>query len=355
MLALIITVALAALISAFCSTTEAMLYSVPWTHIEKLREEKRPVGDVLYELRSQVDKPISAVLTLNTIANTAGSALAGALATVALGAENLLWFTAGFTFLILIFGEILPKTFGVIYANQLSIILAYPLKFLIFILKPFIWFSSLITGFITKGNGTPEATEDDIRIMAKMSAESGEIEAFEEAVITNILSLDKKHVYHIMTPRTVVFSLPAEMPLAEAIKNERLWQFSRIPIYKNNNHEDIIGVVTRRELSIYMNAMNLSRAKDIPNATLETLVQPITFVLESQKLDKVLLSFLEAKQHLFAVLDEYGGLAGVISLEDVLEEMLGREIVDESDITADLQKTAKDAQKSKIEEINLVR
>ncbi len=348
MIPLIITVTLATVISALCSMTEAMLYSVPWTYIEKLRESKRPVGELLYQLRVHVDQPITAVLTLNTIANTAGSALAGALATVALGPENLIWFTMGFTILILIFGEILPKTFGVIYAPQLAIILAYPLKYLIFILKPFIIMSSLITGLITKDKGTPEATEDDIRIMAKMSAKSGEIEAFEEAVITNILALDKKNVHDIMTPRTVVFSLPADMPLEDALHQERIWQFSRIPIYKENN-EDIIGLVTRRELSLYMTELSKENSTKDPEATLESIAQSITFVPESQTLDKALLNFLGSRQHLCAVSDEYGGLAGVVSLEDVLEEMLGREIMDESDITEDLRETAKKAQRSKIE------
>lgn len=341
MLALAVTVTLVTLISALCSTTEAMLYSVPWTHIEKLREEKRPVGDILFELRSKIDKPITAVLTLNTMANTAGSALSGALAATVLGAENLLWFTIGFTILILIFGEILPKTFGVIYANQLSIILAYPLKGLMFILSPFIWASSIITSLITKDKGTPEATDDDIRIMAKMSAEAGEIEAFEETVITNILSLDNKFVYDVMTPRTVVFSLPANTPLIDALKVEDIWHFSRIPIYKENN-EDIIGLVTRRELSFQIYTMRNANALD-PNVTLENIMQKMTFVPESQTLDKLLLHFLESKQHLFAVIDEYGGLSGVVSLEDVLEEMLGREIVDDSDIVEDLRETAKNA------------
>ncbi len=352
MIALIVTVALAALISALCSTTEAMLYSVPWTHIEKLKEEKRPVGDVLYELRTQIDKPISAVLTLNTVANTAGSAVAGALAATALGPENLVWFTIGFTVLILIVGEILPKTFGVVYANQMSIILAYPLKGLIFIFTPFIIFSSMITSLITKNKGTPEATDDDIRIMAKMSAEAGGIEDFEEKVITNILALDRKFVHEIMTPRTMVFSLPADMPIQEAIKQDRLSQFSRIPLYKNNN-EDIVGVVTQKALSKYLRKAFLGEEIDL-NFPLEKLMSPITFIPETQTLDKALASFLGSRDHLAVVLDEYGGLAGVTTLEDVIEEMLGREIVDESDEVADLRESAKALKKS-LQSINIHR
>ncbi len=340
MIALIITVIFVTLTSAFCSTMEAMLYSVPWTHIEKLREEKRPVGEILYQLRTHIDRPISAVLTLNTVANTAGSAIAGALAATALGSENLIWFTIFFTILILICGEILPKTFGVSYTAQLSVIFAYPLKGLIFIFLPFIYLSSFLTSLITKNSAAPETTDDDIRIMAKMSAETGGIEDFEERVITNTLSLDKKHVYEIMTPRTIVFSLPASMPIIEAFKHQNLWHFSRIPVYGENN-EDILGIVSHKELSKFFSKLYQEEEGADKNATLETLIQPISFVPESQTLDKVLAKFLGSHQHLYAVLDEYGGLAGVISLEDVLEEMLGQEIVDESDLAPDLRERAK--------------
>ncbi len=338
MFALIITTILVVGISALCSTTEAMLYSVSWTHIEKLKEEKRPVGDILSELRTQVDQPITAVLTLNTIANTAGSAAAGALTTVILGPQHLLWYTTLLTLLILVFGEILPKTYGVVYANQVSVILAYPLKGLMTVLKPLIFISSTITGMITKGKSSPEATEDDIRIMTHMSAKSGEIQAFEEQAITNILLLDTKTVHDIMTPRTVVFSLPIDTPIIEALKVDKLWSFSRIPVYKENN-EDIVGIVTRRDLSMYYS--NSKDKEPDPSITLESIMQEITFVPESQSLDKILLKFLNSRSHLFAVLDEYGGLAGVISLEDILEEMLGHEIIDDSDMAADLQETAK--------------
>lgn len=333
MAALIITVALAVAISAFCSMTEAMLYSVPWTHIEKMRENGSKAGALLYAMRSNVEQPISAVLTLNTVANTAGASVAGALAATALGAENMPLFAAAFTVLILLVGEIVPKTLGVVYSAPLSMALAFPLRCLIIVLRPFTWMSGFVTRLITPPSSGPKATEDDIRVMASLSHRTGGIQAYKETAIRNILALDQKRVHDVMTPRTVVFSMPATLTVEEAYSNKNFWHFSRIPIFEDDN-EDVVGLISRRDVALHM-------GEEHEGATLADIMRPIHFVQESQTLDKVLTEFLEAHQHLFAVLDEYGGLAGVISLEDVLEEMLGREIIDESDVVADMREAAR--------------
>ena len=333
MLALIITVVVSTGISALCSTTEAMLYSVPWTHIEQLREQGAKTGELLFNMRSNIEQPITAVLTLNTVANTAGASIAGALAAAALGEENMPLFAAVFTVLILICGEILPKTLGVVYAAPLSNVLVYFLRVLILVLKPITWAGAQITRLITPKKRGPEATEDDIRVLARISRQSGVIQPYEETAIRNILALDQKHVYDVMTPRTVVFSLHADTTVDEAYDNPNFWHFSRVPVYEENN-EDIVGLVLRREMVRH-------KDKDNGQTTLGDIMQPVHFVPESQTLDKVLSDFLELHQHLFAVLDEYGGLAGVITLEDVVEELLGREIVDESDVVADMREAAR--------------
>ncbi len=325
MLELIITVILVVGISSLCSTTEAMLYSLSWTQIEKFKAEGRKSGKLLYSMRTNVDKPISAILTLNTLANTA-------LAADALGVENFIYFSIFFTLLILIFGEILPKTIGVIYSGAISPFLAYFLQIIIVILAPVTFVLGLLTRLVTPKSVTPTATEDDIKILASISRKSGTINDYEESTISNVLALDKKRVNEVMTPRTVVFSLPMGMKLTEAYNHEGFWSFSRIPVYASDN-EDIVGIVQRREIEL---AVRDGKSEE----SLETLMKPIHFVLENQSLDQVLHKFLDLHQHLFAVLDEYGGLAGVISLEDILEELLGREIVDESDITDDMRELA---------------
>ncbi len=342
MLTLVLAVAGALVISAICSLTETMLYSVSWAHIEELRRKGKLSGELLFHMRSQVEKPIAAVLTLNTVANTAGSAVAGAAFSSVFDSVYMGAFAAIFTCLILVFGEIIPKTLGVIYANPVSTVLARPLFGITKILTPIIWLSSCITRLFSPANGGPQMSEDDIRAVASLSRKAGSIQPYAEKTIVNVLSLERKRAWDIMTPRTVVFSLSADLELQEAYKDPNIWHFSRIPVYAENN-EDIVGIVERRTLG-----KRISDNTQCGNrkCTLGDVMIPVQFVQESLTLDKLLQAFLNARMHLFVVLDEYGGLSGVVSLEDVLEEILGREIVDESDTVADLQELAKTRRKA---------
>lgn len=332
MIILLGTVFLIVLISALCSMMEAAIYSIPITYIEHLREQGNKKGEKLYYLHNNIDQPITAVLILNTIANTAGAALAGAIASTTLHESTMPFFAAILTLLILAFGEIIPKTLGVAYSKHIAIILLNPLCILIVILKPLIMLSSSLTRLVSPRK-RPTVTEDDIRALTSLSRESGRIKPYEEHVIKNILTLDLKYAHEIMTPRTMVFSLHENLTVSEAYNNPKIWNYSRIPIYGKNN-EDITGIIQRYEIGRYMTNGETEKK-------LLEIMQPAKFVLESQTVDHLLLAFLEERQHLFIVLDEYGGLAGVVSLEDVLETMLGREIVDESDTTPDLRALAK--------------
>ncbi len=332
MFTLLLAVGLALIISAICSLTETMLYSVSWAHIEELRKKGKLSGELLFQMRSHVERPIAAVLTLNTIANTAGSTVAGAAFASAFGSVYMGVFAAVFTCLILIFGEIIPKTIGVLYANPTSSVLARPLFFITKLFTPIIWLSAYITKLIAPKQGAAQMSEEDIRAVTSLSRKAGSIQPYAEKTITNVLSLERKYVKDIMTPRTVVFSLPVDLNMLEAYKMPDMWHHSRIPVYAEHN-EDIVGIVERRTLG-----KSMSEGQD---GTLKDLMRPVHFVPESQTLDKLLQSFLNSRVHLFVVLDEYGGLAGVVSLEDVLEEILGREIVDESDVVVDLQELAR--------------
>ncbi|ABM28957.1 hemolysin family protein [Nitratidesulfovibrio vulgaris] len=334
MLALVVAVTLSVVVSASCSITEAILYSVPWSHIEQLRKSGSPVGKLLFAMRSRIEQPITAVLTLNTIANTAGAAIAGSYAAEVLSPDQMPAFAAGFTVLILVVSEILPKTLGVAYARPLASVIAYPLRFLVILLMPVIWLGGWVTRAIMPASSGPHATEDDIRAIVSLSRQAGGIQPHEEMSIRNILSLDRKHVHDIMTPRTVVFSLPADLTVEEAYEKPDFWHYSRIPVFGEGN-EDIVGIVMRRRVLQEV-------AADREGTRLADIMQPVHYALESQTLDRVLFQFLDARVHLFVVLDEYGGLAGVVSLEDVLEEILGREIVDESDRVTDLRELARE-------------
>ena len=335
MVTLVVSVGLAILVSAFCSMSEAALYSLPWSWIERLRKDGRASGEILFSLRSNVEKPITAILTLNTIANTAGAAVAGAAGAAVFGPDELWLFTAIFTVLILVFGEILPKTMGVTFSLTISVLIAAPLKYMILALLPIIWAGGFLTKLVSRRRKDPLSTEEDLRAVVSLTRREGVIKPLEELSIKNILSLDRKTASDIMTPRTVVFSLPAQMTVAEA-KGERrgVWPHSRIPVYDADDPENIVGIVYRREV---LEAL----ANDQDDVRLSDLMKPVRFVLDTMTLDRVLVKFLESRMHLFVVLDDYGGVSGVGSLEDVLEEILGKEIMDETDQVADMRQLAR--------------
>ncbi|WP_300157867.1 hemolysin family protein [Solidesulfovibrio sp.] len=335
MVTLLVSVGLAILVSAFCSMSEAALYSVPWSWIERLRKDGRACGETLFQLRSNVEKPITAILTCNTIANTAGAAVAGAAGAAVFGPDELWLFTAVFTVLILAFGEILPKTIGVTYSRSVSVVIATPMKYMILALLPLIWAGGLMARLVSGKRKAPLSSEEDLRAVVSLTRREGVINPLEELSIKNILSLDRKTASDIMTPRTVVFSLPAEMTVAEARGERRgVWPHSRIPVYDADDPENIVGIVYRREV---LEAL----ANDQDGVRLSDLAKPVRFVLDTMTLDRVLVKFLESRMHLFVVLDEYGGVSGVVSLEDVLEEILGKEIVDETDQVADMRELAR--------------
>uniref|UniRef100_I2Q0K2 CBS domain-containing protein n=1 Tax=Desulfovibrio sp. U5L TaxID=596152 RepID=I2Q0K2_9BACT len=335
MVTLIVSVALAVVISAFCSMSEAALYSVPWSWIERLRKEGRASGELLFSLRSNVEKPITAILTLNTIANTAGAAVAGAAGAAVFGSDDLWLFTAAFTVVILVFGEILPKTVGVAYSRSLSAFIAAPMKYMILALLPIIWAGGLLARLVSRKRRDPLSSEEDLRAVVSLTRREGIIKPLEELSIKNILSLDQKTASDIMTPRTVVFTLPSQMTVAEARGERRgVWPHSRIPVFDADDPEDIVGIVYRREV---LEAL----ANDQDDVRIADLMKPVRFVLDTMTLDRVLVKFLESRMHLFVVLDEYGGVSGVVSLEDVLEEILGKEIVDETDQVADMRELAR--------------
>lgn len=333
MLTLILAVGVAVLVSFSCSLAEAALYAVPWSAIEQMRNSGSKSGELLYKMRMEVDKPIAAILTLNTVANTAGSTIAGAAFLAVFGASHMALFATIFTIIILAFGEIVPKTLGVAHAMPVARFLAIPLNFMIKSLTPVLWLTSLLTRLLTPPSSVPQISEDDIRAITSLSRQAGRIKPYEENFIRNVLALDQKHVYDIMTPRTVVFSLPDNITLEEAYTDPRIWHFSRIPVYGEDN-EDLVGLVERRTMGQKYSAGE----RDIK---LADIMIPLHFVLEGQTIDALLRELLNARVHLFAVIDEYGGLAGVVSLEDVLEEILGSEIVDESDNVADLRALAR--------------
>lgn len=335
MFELFAAISLAIVISGCCSLFEAVLYSVPQRHIETMVQQEKPGGKTLKELRGNVERPITAILTLNTVANTAGAAFAGAAATAVLGHQWLGYFSACFTLAILIFSEVIPKTAGVVYAKPLVPLVAFPLRGMVWVMAPIIWLCGHITSLISRKRPRESVSPDELKTMARLSLRMGDIKEYQEIVIDKILSLDTTTVKDVMTPRTVIFSLSEHLTLEEAGSVSTSWEHSRFPVY-DRDLEDIVGVVLTKELFIA-----LSQGKG--NLPLTEMMRPVRFVVESARLNNVLMEFMGSREQLFVVLDEYGGIAGLITLEDILEEILGREIVDESDQVIDKRELARKA------------
>jgi len=339
-LQLILAVGFAILISAVCSLFEAVLYSVPLRHVEAMIHGGKFGGRTFKNLRRNVDRPIAAILSLNTIANTAGAAFAGAAATAVFGHQWLGYFSAIFTLAILIFSEIIPKTAGVVYGRSLAGPVAYALKGLVWTMAPVIWLMGRITRLIGRGSKDDAVTAEEIQVMARLSGRTGGIKIFQQQAIERVLTLHEKTAKDVMTPRTVIFSLNQQIKLSEAVRVSGRMEHSRIPVF-DKSPEDVVGIVLTKDILVAL-------AEEDTDKNLSNLMRPIHFVAETARLNTVLGEFLELKQHLFAVIDEYGGLAGLISLEDILEEILGREIMDESDEVADKQELARKRRLKKV-------
>jgi len=295
-------------------------------------------GLILKKLKKNIQQPITAILTLNTIANTMGAAVAGASAAVVFGEENLVWFSVFFTLTILLFSEILPKTAGVAYAKNLAVLIALPLSGLIKIMRPLIWLCQAVTHLIPKHQQEPLVSIEEIQAVAVLGRKAGEIEPQQEKVIANILRLQDKTVRQVMTPRTVVFSLSEHLTISEALKMREQWsRHSRIPVF-DKDQDDVVGIVLSRSV-----LLSLSEGRQ--DQQLSELMQPVHFVPEAAPLNRILMEFFEHRIHLFVVVDEYGSVTGVISLEDIIEEIVGREIIDESDTASNLREYARHRKK----------
>lgn len=335
---LILATGFAIIVSALCSVIEAVLYSVSQSQVEVMAKSGKKSGFVLKELKKDIRQPITAILTLNTIANTMGAAVAGASAAVVFGEENLVWFSIFFTLVILLFSEILPKTAGVAYAKNLASWIAIPLNTLTKIMSPLIWLCQVVTHLIPKQAKEALVSIEEIQAIAMLGRKAGKIEPQQERVIANILKLQDKTVRNVMTPQTVVFTLNENLTVAEALKFKEQWnKHSRVPVY-DENHDDVVGLVLSRNVL-------LNFADGMGDKKLSDLMQPVHFVPEAAPLNKIMIEFFEQQVHLFVVVDEYGSVTGVISLEDIIEEIVGREIIDESDTAGNLREYARHRKK----------
>lgn len=319
-------------LSFLCSILEAVLLSSSLSHVEMSAQANRRSGLLMQKHKQNVDQPISAILTLNTIAHTAGAAGAGAQATAVFGSEFIGVISAVLTLLILIFSEIIPKTLGAVYWKQLMPFSAYAIQLLLIVLYPAVWAFKVLTRLITSEEKLPTVTRNELEILAQISALEGALEEKESRILRNLLHLSGVQVGDIMTPRTVVLAFQQDMTIGEVIDGKRVIPHSRIPVY-DNNIDDIVGFVLRHDL--YKRA-----ASGDLEIQLKELVRPIHSVPETVTVARILNEFMTRQQHIFLVFDEYGGTSGIITMEDAVESLLGAEIMDESDLVADMRQLA---------------
>lgn len=335
MFVLIVIVAVTILVSSSCSLFESVLYTTRMGTLEASKSEGRRqrLAASMLEMKRNISGPIAAILILNTIANTAGATMAGAWADKVLGGGMVPLFSILFTFAILFFAEIFPKTAGAVFWRTLWPGIVRPLTAMRYLLSPLIWVTEKATSLITRGHKSQHITEKEILAVIRWGETEGEISNLESLIVHNIIGLEDKQVEDIMTPRTVMFSLP-ETALVEDVREEASEKgFTRIPLYRDDR-ERITGYVMIHDL-------NSHKACSAQGVTLAGLARPMGFVDQGTNCLKLLARFLRTRRHVSVVKDPYGGVAGLVTLEDLLETMLGTEIVDERDEVADLQKLAR--------------
>ncbi len=330
---LFLYVFVAIIFSFLCSILEAVLLSVNSAHIAMLIKKGKKSGELLKQWKKDIDKPLVAILTLNTIAHTIGAAGAGAQAAIVFGNVYVGIFSAVLTLLILIFSEIIPKMLGARYWRPLAGISAHTLSYMIWFLYPLIKVAQTLTSRFKSDNTLSGFSREEFAAMAELSSEEGQLEAQETHFLKSLLHLRKMRVKDAMTPRTVIFSLSEKLLVEEYYHKYDKVFFSRIPVYKDHI-ESIIGYVFRNDLL-------LAQARDNGQQPLSNYMQPIPTVLETIPIQTVFNQLLESRKHIMLVINEYGSVQGIITLEDVIETALGLEIVDEKDQAIDMQHEAR--------------
>lgn len=331
---LLLYVGLALTFSFLCSLMEATLLSVTPSYVAALEARHRATGALLRRLKRDIDQPLAAILTLNTIANTFGATAAGAQAARLFGSTYIAAFSAVLTLLILFLSEIIPKTLGALYWRRLAPFTARVLWVLIPALWPLVALARRLTRLLA-GEATSRAVHrEEFTALAEQGARDGLFRADESRVLRNLFRLGSLRAKHIMTPRIVLFALPESATVQDVLREHIELRFSRIPVY-GEDLDDVSGYVLKDDVL-------LCGARDQHSRRMSELRREILVVPESLPLPTLLERFLDSREHIALVVDEYGGTAGVASMEDVVETVLGLEIVDEADKHKDMQELARE-------------
>lgn len=330
---LILYFTLAVIISFICSILESVLLSVNMAYVSVLEKDYPIAGRLLRGHKININKSLSSILILNTIANTLGAAAVGAQAESVYGVGAVFYVSIALTFAILFLSEIIPKTIGAVYWKVLSPVAAYMIHFFIWVTYPIIILTLFVTNRISRGVDTTSLTKEELIQSTLHSEDKGLLKEQESDVIENILLLDTIKIKDILTPRTVVFALDGNRSIKEIVENEpAIFKFSRVPVY-DESIENITGIVMTKKI--------FKQGLKDDTVTLSTIQKDIFKISENLPVSKALDLFIKKKEHMFLVLDSYDQTEGIVTLEDCVETILGVEIVDESDSDADMREVAK--------------
>lgn len=329
----LIAISLLVLVISFISSLmEAVILSINSAYVAIAVENKKPYGLLLEHHIEKIDRPLSAILTMNTINNVLGSSLVAYYVQRHYGETILAIYSGVFSLLILVFSEVIPKSIGSTYWKKFAPASAYIIQVMIFFMYPAVWLIEKVSSIFKQEDESPEVTRDELIMTAQIGAEEGIIKTKESTIIKNLLMLDKIYVADVMTPRTVLFALEDVETVDDVVEKYKPIRFSRIPVYRENL-DNIIGMTSRYRI---LEALS----NDEHDKKLGDLLTPIATVTERMHVSQLLDFFIREKEHLALAIDEYGVVTGLVTLEDAIETLLGVEIVDEFDNIEDMRKYA---------------
>lgn len=326
-------------VSFLCSILEAVLLSITPTYIAQLQKKRPRDAKMLSNVKSKLDQSISSILILNTFAHTMGAAGVGSQAVRIYGEQWETLIALLLTLAILYFSEIIPKTIGATFWKFLAVPSGYIILVLIKLVFPLVWLSTRVTRLFSR-NKKDSINREEVLAFTALSEKEGAIGPQEKRLVENIFTLRDYKAEDILTPRTVVHALSEDCTVKEALCAEKTQNFTRIPVYQESI-DDITGVLLKTQLYEY-------ERQGKGEVLLGELKMPIHRISGNVPVLHLLDLFIKRHEHLFLVEDQFGQTAGVVSLEDALETLLGREIVDESDSIADLQKYAKESYRDRL-------
>ncbi len=333
-------------VSFICSILESVLLSTPQTFLMVSQDEGHKWAEAFIEFKKNIDKPLSAILSLNTVAHTIGAAGVGAQAVKVFGEASFGWISALLTLLILVFTEIIPKTIGAQYWRKLSRVSTAGIHTVIFMTYPLVFISAAITKLISTSENVRSTSREEIAALASIGVDEGIFSEKEHKIIQNILKLKNVKVKEIMTPRVVVTAADESLTLKEFLASKNYLKFSRIPVYAEKP-ENIKGYVFRQTVFEKL-------AEDRHDLTLRDIKREILIIPSTSALFSLWEKLLESKEHIALLVDEYGGLDGVVTMEDIIETVLGLEIIDEKDTITDMRKYARERWETRQAKYNLL-